>query len=74
MDKYEQQQQWGTIVTDEDRRVLRKAQEKTRKLEKSGHRWFQVGNRTKVLIECDEHGNLTERGKRQLEKCQESVL
>lgn len=47
--------------------ALEKAKRMERKDIKLGHRYFNINGRTKVLIECDEHGEPTERGKRQLE-------
>ena len=61
-------------VTDADRKALEKAKKLESKQVKKGYRWYMVNNRSKVLVECDEHGTPTAKGMRVIEAHKKSLM
>lgn len=53
-------------VIEKSIRALEKAKRIEKKNIAKGYRYIHVNSRTKVLVECNEKGEPTERGKRQL--------
>jgi len=59
-------------VTEVDIRGLEKAHRLEAKLKNKGYKWVKVNDRTKVFVECDEHGKPTEKGNRQIRAAQKA--
>lgn len=55
-------------VTEKDRNALAKAKKIEERDIRKGYRWYAIDNRTKILIECDKHGNPTKRGLEKIER------
>jgi len=57
-------------VSDVDKKNLELAHKFETNLIKQGYRWYKLNERVKILIEYDNEGNLTEKGKKQLKRAQ----
>ena len=51
-------------VTEADLKALARAKRIDARKEKNGHRWININDRIKVLVECDKNGKPTEKGMR----------
>lgn len=56
------------VVTEKDRIALERAKKLEAKEIRKGYRWYRFNDRTKILIECDKHGNPTKRGLESIER------
>ena len=56
------------VVTERDRKALRKAKETEAEMTKRGYRWIPLGKVSKLFVECDEKGTPTEKGQASIDK------
>ena len=59
-------------VTESDRKGLEKAHCYEKAMLKNGYRWYTIKSHTKILVECDNGGNPTQRGKQQIKRAQDN--
>ena len=58
----------SNLPSEKDYRTLKKAKLQERKKEKDGFRWIAISGRTRLLVECDEHGQPTKKGQEMINR------
>lgn len=56
------------VVTERDKKALRKAKKREMELKGNGYRWIPVGKVSKLFVECDEDGKPTAKGQASIDK------